>query len=421
MRIEVLWTGDELLDGRVQEANTQTIATLCANAGHRVHRVQILGDDLEALVDALQETLVRADLLILGGGLGPTDDDRTRDAVARATGAPLQDDPAAAERIRVRYAARKRPVQASTLRQARFPVGAQCVLNPCGTADGWFQRVGFCTLVVLPGVPSEFRAMAFDAISPHLPSREAPFSEQTIYGLGEAESVSLLAHATEGLRVETLWCVNMPYVRVRFRGEDAHHPQIRSRLAADLHTLLLDEGSSEWSQSLLSAMRSSGETLSTAESCTGGAICNAMTDLPGASAVVMQGWCTYANEAKIRELGVPRDTLASVGAVSEAVARAMAQGARARAATTWALSTTGIAGPDGGTPTRPVGWVWIGVAGPDGTWAAHFDFPGRDRAAFKVLVTSAALWLLHHLRQGTVPTPGKHPNLRALLAPASTR
>lgn len=414
MRIEVIWTGEELLDGRVEESNTGLVASFCISRGYQLQRVQIVGDSLDSGAAALQCALESADIVLLAGGLGPTDDDRTRDLVARLSGEEFLHDEAAAARIEARYAKHGRRLQPSTMKQALLPASAEHIINPVGIADGWRQRVAGKTLVVLPGVPRELAAMLEPALSPLLPELSLPVRNFMLYGISEARSVELLHESLAGLDLDIRWCVKSPLIQLSLVGGGAAAPDLRERLSGALGGHLLPEGADNIAQLVLNDFKSAGATLATAESCTGGAISSAITDLGGSSAVFMQGWCTYSNNSKTKELGVAPELIAAHGAVSEEVARAMAEGARQRADTTWAVSTTGIAGPTGGSATKPVGTVWVGVAGPGVSVAARFYYPGRARLLFKVHVTAAALWLLHQVSQAKPQGELTHSNLEDL-------
>lgn len=404
MNVEVINTGTEILLGSVLNTHVATLAHGLFPLGLRIER-QITVPDGDAIREALVTALARADIVIVTGGLGPTTDDITREITAELLGRPLCFNEEVMNDIATRFAARDLTLTDRVSRQAQVPEGAQVLPNAHGTAPGLYllcESAGRAIhLFLLPGPPRELKPMFEDFVLPIL-QRLLPnddVHECRVYhvlGIGEStveDKVGEQLLAIPGL--ELGYCARPGEVDVRCIGGkavlDAAEKIIVEALGEHIATrdeLLLD-------QAVVEALARSKETLATAESCTGGGIANRVTNVSGASAVFLAGYVTYSNEAKTRDLGVPAELIAQHGAVSPEVATAMAEGALRRAGTDWALATTGIAGPTGGTPEKPVGTVCIALArrGAPTQVQSHRLF--RDRDVFKDLVARTALaWLL---------------------------
>lgn len=414
-------TGSELMLGRVLNSHQQWICRSLADAGYTVGRQVAVSDEPERLVEAVREALGRADWVIVTGGLGPTCDDRTRDLVAGLLGRKLVFQAGVEAQIRAFFESRNRPVPARTKVEAYVPEGADVLPNRHGTAPGisfWLSPNPFrpdargTWLVMLPGPPRELRPMFRDEVMPRLrerfPTREA-FVCRTLKttGLGESHMEERL---DEPLRemvaggLELGFCARVGEVDVRLVGTGSRAEELvaeserRVRAAVGEYIYGVDDDSLE--QVVVREMGSRGWTLALAESCTGGHISNRITNVPGASAVFLAGLVTYANSAKETFAGVDPALLAANGAVSEPVARAMAEGARARTGSDYAVAVTGIAGPGGAVPGKPVGTVFIAVAGPAGT-AVMRQLNAFDRETFKFATAQQAMAaLLKAVRAG---------------------
>lgn len=414
-------TGSELMLGRVLNSHQQWICRSLADAGYTVGRQVAVSDEPERLVEAVREALGRADWVIVTGGLGPTCDDRTRDLVAGLLGRKLVFQAGVEAQIRAFFESRNRPVPARTKVEAYVPEGADVLPNRHGTAPGisfWLSPNPFrpdargTWLVMLPGPPRELRPMFRDEVMPRLrerfPTREA-FVCRTLKttGLGESHMEERL---DEPLRemvaggLELGFCARVGEVDVRLVGTGSRAEELvaeserRVRAAVGEYIYGVDDDSLE--QVVVREMGSRGRTLALAESCTGGHIANRITNVPGASAVLLAGLVTYANSAKETFAGVDPALLAANGAVSEPVARAMAEGARARTGSDYAVAVTGIAGPGGAVPGKPVGTVFIAVAGPAGT-AVMRQLNAFDRETFKFATAQQAMAaLLRAVRAG---------------------
>ncbi len=392
----ILLVGDEILAGVVVDANVAAIARALAAHGIAVSRVEAVGDDADAIADALTRLASGADVLVVTGGLGPTEDDRTREGIARALGVNLVADPAWETRILDRARRLQHPVSPMIARQAVFPEGTTPIENPAGSAPGFEGRIGSCTFWSLPGVPAEVRAM-MPLVVARLPEPPPDFAwERIVWTAGLSEVRAALALEESGFippEGAALGFLPGPVgVRIKLASRVGVASGVMDRAEAQVRAAL--EGFAipvaPLERAVLEELGARNQTLATAESCTGGLLGARITDVPGASSVYLGGVVAYANRAKSQQLGVDPARIEAHGAVSEPVARDMAEGARRTFAADIAVAVTGVAGPGGGTPVNPVGSVWIGVADGAGTIARHFLFSGsremiRERAVAKAL------------------------------------
>jgi nicotinamide-nucleotide amidase len=381
------------------------------DAGIVVRRKVVVGDSREDLADAVASALSRADLVITTGGLGPTDDDLTREAVAGVLGLELDEDPSIVASIAARFARRGSVMPEINRRQALVPRGATVLANPAGTAPGLLIEAGDRMVVLFPGPPRELSAM-FDAhFAPRLAALAGSrrLQRRVIKIIGRAESeVDAVASpiytpfASGPLPVETTILASAGQIELHLSAAGDDDAAVAARLEAGVAALAealapfvfsTDDRSLEAVVGGLLAAR--GWRVALAESCTGGRLAGRLTDVPGSSAWVVGGVVAYANEVKIAELGVPAATIDAMGAVSEPVARAMAEGVRDRLGANVGIGITGIAGPDGGTVEKPVGTVVIAVAATE-TLVRTFRFSG-DRELVRRHSTSTALDMLRRL------------------------
>ncbi|MEO1008343.1 MAG: CinA family nicotinamide mononucleotide deamidase-related protein [Planctomycetota bacterium] len=418
----VLAIGDELILGEKLDTNSAWLAARLGELGARVLEHRTLPDDATAIAGTIAELAAEHDVVVCGGGLGPTLDDCTREAMRQAievlTGAPetLVEDPDSLEAIRQWMRDRGSDLMDANRVQALRPTKADALHNDFGTAPGMLVDLevaaGRRVLASLPGPPREMQPMFEQEVAPRVAGLgDAPPGQLRVvqvFGLGE----SPLAAAIEPLMVRS----NNPAVgttasdglvtcRIRSEGGrglagpydaatiDEAMEEAASRIERAAPGHVVGRHNRPLAASLLAELSERGATLATAESCTGGMIGAALTAIPGSSAAYAGGWNTYSNAMKRSQLGVPEAMLDEHGAVSEAVARAMASGARRAAEADLAVSVTGVAGPDGGTSEKPVGTVWIGVAhGDDATEARRFRF-GGGREDVRRRSTQAALFL----------------------------
>jgi len=414
MIVELINTGSELMLGRVLNTHQQWLCRQLADLGYVVSRQVAVPDTGSDILQSVREALARADLVIVTGGLGPTSDDLTRDLVAQLLGKELREDAAVLAHIRHFFASRKRPMPARTQVQALVPEGATVLPNPHGTAPGLAMEVRPnrfrgggqpSWLIMLPGPPRELRPMFTDTVAP-LIQRVLPLASGFVCrtlrttGLGESvvqEKIGGPLQRWVDAGLDLGYCARPGQVDVRLAaggseaGEKVRETEAVVRELLGQHIYGVEDESLE--TVIVRLLTHRKLTLALAESCTGGGIANRVTNVPGASAVLLAGLVTYSNAAKQKFLGVKAETLAQHGAASEAVAREMAEGARQQAQADYALSVTGIAGPSGGTPEKPVGTVFIGLAGPSGT-VVERQLNSFDRETFKQVTAQQALELL---------------------------
>ena len=403
MHIETLMIGDELLDGRVTDTNSVRLAGALKLAGFKLRGRTTVIDDLDEILRAARDIAGRgAKLCVVAGGLGPTDDDLTSEAFAKLSDTELLEDPAVVAKLKTLFEARGRQMTANQLRQARRPADAVLLENPVGTAPGFKTLYQGCTFMALPGVPREFDVLVENHVIPEVAGRGIQIHRCTLRSFGLIEGV-----VEEKLRPIL---AERPGVRVGYR---AHFPEIEVSLSSDLvseqelraiadrceqvlspHVFSREPG--PFASSLVGLLREGSQTIALAESCTGGLIGDLLTDVNGSSAVFLGGTQAYSNAVKVGELGVSQETLLTHGAVSEETVRAMAQGTREKFESDWAVAVSGIAGPGGGSEEKPVGTVWIAVAGPNGLKTKCLQLPyGRRRN--KIASAYAALDLTRQM------------------------
>ena len=408
MKAEILATGDEILTGAVIDSNSAHIAQKLEEAGAEVVRHGCVGDDVEAIAAILKEISTRADLAVVTGGLGPTLDDITAEAAAMAAGVELVLDQEAMFSIENFLKTQGRDVIALNKKQAMLPEEAECLFNSVGTAPGFVLRTGGCVFFFLPGVPSEMRRMLSDGVLPwidKLQKGERSFSlVKTIstFGLTEAFVNERLAGLTEkfsGIKLGLRARFPVIYVKLYVRGKDKERADILLEKASEFVLNKISEfafsADGESMETIVgSLLRREKVTIAVAESCTGGLISHLLTNVPGSSDYFLFSGVTYSNKAKIKVLGVSEATLKKYGAVHEETAKEMADGVRRIAGATYGISTSGIAGPGGGTNEKPVGTVCIGIATADSVEAYRLNFQFNERLRNKMIFAITALDLL---------------------------
>lgn len=418
---ETIAIGSELLVGGRSDSNSLFITEVLGRLGIEVRFKSIVGDDLADMVQVLKTAVSRAGVVVMTGGLGPTVDDCTREAVAKATGRRLARRKAALDGMTARLAQWGRTPNAGQLRQAMIPAGATVVANPVGSAPGFLLEWKGATVVSLPGVPREMDAMMTESVIPFLADRltrsrkirPQPVIRQVFHtwGVPEAEvDAKLLGLIPKGLPVDLGLLASPMGVLVSLTttsgGTRPVSDEALASLAQEVRTRLKDclfaEGRETMEEVVGRLLAGRTLTVAVAESCTGGLIGHRLTQVPGSSAYVDRGVMCYSNQSKIDMLGVPAELITKHGAVSPEVAAAMARGIRERAGVSVGLSVTGIAGPGGATATKPVGLVYVGLDGGAGdTLTKEFRFHG-DRSVIKQRSSQAALDLLRRwiLSQG---------------------
>jgi len=408
MITEILSTGDEIRSGALADTNAAYIAQKIEEAGLEVVRHNCVGDDMERIVAVFREIGERADIALVTGGLGPTTDDLTSEAAAKAVGAELVLDKTALSQIEAFFQKRKYIMSESNRKQAIFPKGSEILYNPVGTAPGFQLKIGKCIFFFMPGVPFEMKKMLSEQVLPRIAKIQGNnrrfYTVKTIsvFGLSESLAESYVAEVNK----------KFPGIRLGLR---AKFPEIQVKLYADgenedaLNKLVQD--ASKWATERLGdkvfsldnkpmeavvgeILKKKNATLAIAESCTGGLISHWLTNVSGSSDYFLFSGVVYSNDAKIKVLGVSPETLDRYGAVHEETAKEMAEGVRRVTGSTYGLSTSGIAGPTGGTSDKPVGTLCIGIATPDGAKGRRFNFTFDSRMMNKKIFAMTALDML---------------------------
>jgi len=406
-RLGVVATGDELSSGSLVDANSAAIAARFLELGFETDRFVVLGDDEDALATTVVELGGRCEVIVVTGGLGPTLDDVTRSALARAASADLVLSEATLEDLKAWFACRGRPFAAANERQAWFPRGAEILANPLGTAPGFACRVGRAAVFALPGPPLEMAPMLEAEVVPRVLSlgggaEALAHARFHLFGLAESafadRSGAWMERTANPLLGVTAHHGILTARLVARAGDPCAAAELLDRRRAEFRLRfaewIFSEREPELARVVGEALIARGLSVATAESCTGGLLAEKLTRVPGISAVFERGFVTYSNRAKCDLLGVDPETIATKGAVSGEVAEAMARGAALRASTSLSVAVTGIAGPGGGTPEKPAGLVWIAISSEGRTEAHERRFTVRGRELVRELAANAALDLL---------------------------
>jgi nicotinamide-nucleotide amidase len=404
MRVDLISTGDEILNGEVVDTNTPLAAALLADYGFKVGRHHTCGDDLHDLTATLKLALDEADAVICCGGLGPTQDDRTLEAAARVLGVELEADSGLLKDLKDKFKLGGIPFTDNQTRQARLPRGARSLPNNHGTAPGVEILGGRKLLFCLPGPPGEYRPMLEEQVLKRLLAEKsragdgAAISVRTLrlFGRGEGwveDALGDLAQQVPGLSVG--FRAAMPEIHIKLRATEKETLDAAEKLVREkLGHFIFAVGNQSFPAAVLEMLKEQGMTLAAAESCTGGLLGKLLTDVPGASEVFKLSAVTYANEMKNRLLNVPDEILKKHGAVSAECAAAMSQGVRALSGADISVAVTGIAGPDGGTKEKPVGTLYFSVSDAEGTVTKHRLFPARDRDFIRRQSAYTALYFI---------------------------
>jgi nicotinamide-nucleotide amidase len=404
-RAVILSTGDELTTGKVIDTNSSAIAEHLFSAGIEVAAVLTVADRKEKLHWALRQSCKLADLIIGTGGLGPTADDLTTEVVAEFLGRKLIQDEQVVQSLQRRFEARGITWTPNNLKQARFPEGSVIVANPVGTAPGFRVSVGpDKSLIWLSGVPQEMTAMLRETVMPWIAQQggdgdQIAAATFKIYGLTESKLDDLVKHIKLGSQARLSFRAHYPDLTLRLTVKEAKETdellaRLRNQIRSALGSHIYSEGDATLEEIVGQLLLAKQQTLALAESCTGGYISHRITRVAGSSTYYYGGSVTYSNDTKIRFLGVNQATLENYGAVSREAALEMSRGIRERTGASIGLSVTGIAGPLGGSPEKPVGTVWISVAQDNYHEARLYNFHGdRER-----IITGTSQAALHWLR-----------------------
>ncbi|MCI6290059.1 MAG: competence/damage-inducible protein A, partial [Clostridiales bacterium] len=400
MIAEILSVGTELLMGQIANTDAQFISRRLGELGVTIYRHSTVGDNPARVREALQEALSRSDMVITTGGLGPTEDDLTKEMVAEYFGLEMELHQPSLDALKAFMERFGKKMTPNNLKQAYFPRGCTVMPNACGTAPGCIVEQGGKTVAVLPGPPMELMDMFDRQLAPYLQARSGQVIRSRflkIFGLGESNVETLLSDLFHsGNPTLALYC-GPGEVTARITARAAAPEKAEAMMQPVYEEILRRVGEAYYGEgvnrtpadAVLELLKNRGETVTFAESCTGGLLCGAFVDCAGASDCLKESFVTYANEAKENLLGVKSETLARCGAVSGECAREMALGAARAAGADWAVSVTGIAGPGGGTAEKPVGTVWIGVAHGGAAQAREYHFRGQRQWIRKLSVVNA--------------------------------
>lgn len=403
----ILSQGNEIVTGQLVDTNAAHLAERLFALGLRVWGTASCGDRLQDIVQTLRFATSVSDLLVSTGGLGPTEDDLTAEAVAHLLGRPLEFSEEAMAQVEAAFSRLNVPMSPTNRKQAMIPAGARIIPNPRGTAPGFSVEIDTCECFFMPGVPGEMKEMLDRSVLPTIRERWTLAQPLTatfrVAAAGESNLQQRLSgigdlHPDLQLGFRTYMHENHVKLLMPAGAEDEERVaaferarlRVRDVLGADCYSENPDES---LASAVGAALLLRNQWVTTAESCTGGLLASMLTSVSGSSAYFQRAFVTYANEAKEEMLGVPRDMIQEHGAVSEPVAKAMAEGARRAAHADWALALTGIAGPTGGTPAKPVGMVFAAVAGPARTWVRVLRL-FRDRDLNRRLSATIALEML---------------------------
>lgn len=408
MQAELVMIGTELLLGEVVDTNASFLGRGLAQCGVNLYRKSTVGDNWLRIIEVISQALGRSDIVIISGGMGPTDDDLTREAVAAAANCPLEENPQVVQELeswfRFRYGSHVE-IPLNNRKQALFPKGAQIIPNKRGTAPGFILEVNSKVVIGLPGVPVELEAMFNETVIPYLQGRNGSHKLVTrnlnFVGIGESHLEELVYDVVANQTNPTVALyASQGQVRIRLTAKadsleagqaliDPVEEQIAQRTVDFMYGL--DEETLE--EVVGRQLSEQGSTVALAESCTGGLIGHRLTNVPGSSDYFMRGYVVYSNQAKMDCIGVKEATLRQFGAVSAETAQEMSEGVRRVSGTDYGLAVTGIAGPGGGTPEKPVGLVYISLAMDGNTKTEKHQFVGT-REQIKLRASQAALRML---------------------------
>jgi len=413
MKIGILTIGNELMNGRTVDTNSSFIAREVNQQGWHVEAIMSVGDDFESIKSRLNYLLPMTDAVICTGGLGPTADDITTAAISRAFGLPLYTDEIVLNGIKERFAKYNLRWVENNAKQAMFPLGAEIIANPVGTAAGFVLHWEGKFILVIPGVPAETKRMLPEGVIPilrrYFPQNEQYSAKQTIktFGLSEAavdDALKDIDFSSLGVIIGFYPVFPENHLVLISRRETLKEAQDKLKMARDEITARLEKyifhyGEETLEEIVAALLIEKKMTLAVAESCTGGLISNRLTDVAGSSAFFERSVITYSNAAKVNLLGIPVKVIEKHGAVSEETARLMAEGVRKIAGTDLGLSSTGIAGPTGGSKDKPVGTVYLALSDSAQTICAHHVFRW-DRKRNKHVFSEAALIMIKDFLQG---------------------
>lgn len=413
-RVQLLLTGNEIMSGDTVDSNSAMIAKRLDELAIGIYRKVTVGDDPALLQQELAAMTTNADLVIVNGGLGPTVDDLTAEILAAAAGVPLEEHPQAVAHLEQWCGARNLALNAANMKQAMLPSGCQIVDNPIGSAVGFQMKLNDCVVVCTPGVPSELAVMLDIIVADLAAEREQPVERDILrlqtFGLGESSAQQIISDNIPDwpAEVELGFRAGAPQMEIKLSVNDNSalpaRQQCREQIEALFGDHVIGEADTLLAERVLDLLRQRGETLTTAESCTGGLIASMLTRIAGSSDGFHAGFVTYADDIKHSVLGVPSATLKTHGAVSEAVVKAMALGALEKSGADHAIAVSGIAGPGGGSEDKPVGTVWL-------AWGSREQLRTRclcwpvERSLFQTMIAAAGLDMIRRSLLGIDEEP----------------
>jgi len=401
--IEILIIGNEILSGRTADSNGPYMRDRLVMAGYDVDFISVIGDTRESIVGAAQIAAGRADIVLVSGGLGPTSDDMTAESIAVAFGLKLRLDDKVLDTIRDRFIKFGRVMSESNTSQAMVPVGATVIHNPVGTAPGIRLHVSEsdATFYLMPGVPKEIRAIFDETVLPEIvksyQTAKFEFATVSVNGVPESELYDRIKHLP-GAEQALAYYPKFSGIEIRIRtGENAPATaeELKHAIVKEFGDCVFSTSAETLEQAVGNILSARGLTVAIAESCTGGLISNRLTNVSGSSAYMLYGAVTYSNESKSSALGVDMELIQKHGAVSEPVAREMAEGVRKMSGADIGISTTGIAGPTGGSADKPIGLMFTGISDIFGTDTKKLQFV-EDRLINKSRMSQAVLDMLRH-------------------------
>lgn len=414
LKVQLLLTGNEIMSGDTVDSNSALIARRLGELAIGVYRKVTVGDEVELLKVELAAMAADADLVIVNGGLGPTVDDLTAQILAEVAGVRIEEHPQAVAHLEQWCAGRNLPLNAANMKQAMLPAGATIVDNPIGSAVGFEMPLGNCRVICTPGVPGELARMMDDIVASLARQLERPVERNILrlqtFGLGESSAQQIISDALPDwpADVDLGFRAGAPQMEIKLTIDSAAAADTQRRCREQLEALfgdhIIGEGDTFLAGRVLQLLRERGETLATAESCTGGLIASMLTRIPGSSQGFHAGFVTYSNDIKHSVLGVDRSILEQEGAVSETVVRQMAAGAMERSGADYAIAVSGIAGPDGGTQDKPVGTVWLAWGSRDNIRTRCLCWP-VERNLFQTMIAAAGLDMIRRTLLGIDEEP----------------
>jgi nicotinamide-nucleotide amidase len=408
LKIEILSTGDEVLNGAIVDANAAYIATAFEEKGIPVLRHNCVGDDMDALVAIFKEIGSRADIALVTGGLGPTQDDLSAEAAGKAAGISLALDEKALCVVERFFKARNVTMKDANRKQAMLPENAEMLDNPVGTAPGFSMKIDECTFFFMPGVPHEMKKMLAEQVLPRvdviygLDTEVQWMRKISIFGLPESNAAEALTEFKEKFpQLRLGFQVKFPEILIKVYGQGKDKDEIARQVedaiewvCRQVENNVVSKDGATMAEVIGKLLLEKNGTIAIAESCTGGLISHLLTNVAGSSDYFIFSGVTYSNDAKTNILGVPAALIQEYGAVHEETVKAMAEGARRISGATFGLATSGIAGPGGGTEDKPVGTLCIGLASGGETTAVRRVFSYGKRHMIKQFFAMAALDML---------------------------